>query len=48
MFVDLHINSIFSDSTNSPENITRIAKEKQVSLLSVCDHFTFDSYERYG
>jgi predicted metal-dependent phosphoesterase TrpH len=46
MFVDLHIHSIFSDSTNSPEDIARIAKEKQVSLLSICDHFTFDSYDR--
>ena len=46
MFVDLHIHSVFSDSSRSPENIVHEAKKKQISLLSVCDHYSIDSYER--
>lgn len=46
MFADLHIHSIFSDSSRSPENIAHEAKKKQISLLSVCDHYSIDSYER--
>jgi predicted metal-dependent phosphoesterase TrpH len=46
LFADLHIHSIFSDSTRSPENIAQTAKNRNVSLLSVCDHGTIASYER--
>lgn len=46
MFADLHIHSIFSDSSRSPENIAHEAKKKQISLLSVCDHYSIDSYRR--
>ena len=46
MFVDLHIHSIFSDSSRSPEDIVRVAKSRNVSLLSVCDHYSIASYER--
>ena len=46
MFADLHIHSIFSDSTRSPENIAVVAKNQNVSLLSVCDHGSIASYER--
>ena len=46
MFADLHLHSIFSDSTRSPENIVEIAKDKKVSLISICDHYTIASFER--
>ena len=46
MYADLHIHSNFSDSTNSPEDIVRIAVERNVSLISICDHMNFDSYDR--
>ena len=46
MYADLHIHSIFSDSSRSPEEIAQIAKSQDVSLLSVCDHYTVASYER--
>ena len=46
MFADLHIHSIFSGSSRSPENIVSEAKNRQISLLSICDHCTVNSYER--
>ena len=38
--------SIYSDSSRTPENIVYEAKNKQVSILSVCNHYTIASYER--
>lgn len=37
-FADLHIHSLYSDGTYSPEKIVREAKARNVSLISVCDH----------
>ena len=47
MYVDLHIHSIFSDSSRSPEEIVAIAKKRQVSLLSICDHSSISAYPRF-
>ena len=46
MYADMHIHSIFSDSSRSPEEIAHVAKKRNVSLLSVCDHGTVAAYER--
>lgn len=45
--VDLHIHSIYSDSSRSPEEIVTLAKERDVSLCSICDHATIDAYETF-
>ena len=45
MNADLHIHSIFSDSSRSPEEIVQIAREKGVGMVSICDHYTIDSYD---
>ena len=45
MKVDLHIHSTYSDSSRSPEEIVALAKERNVSLISVCDHATIGAYE---
>ena len=44
MYVDLHVHSIFSDSSRTPEEIVRVAKERNVSLLSICDHSSVLAY----
>ena len=41
---DLHIHSSYSDSSRSPEEIVTLAKERNVALISVCDHATIDAY----
>ena len=46
MRVDLHIHSNYSDSSRSPEEIVSVAKNKNVGLISVCDHATIDSFNR--
>ena len=46
MFVDLHIHTYFSDGSQSPEEVARIAKEQNLSVISVCDHNTLDAYDR--
>ena len=45
MKVDLHIHSMYSDSSRSPEEIVALAKERNVSLLSICDHATIGAYD---
>lgn len=37
-FADLHIHSIYSDGTLTPEEIVRTARASGVELISVCDH----------
>ena len=37
-YADLHIHSKYSDGSLSPEEIVRIAKASNVSLISICDH----------
>ena len=44
MKVDLHIHSIYSDSSRSPEEIVALAKKRNVGLLSICDHATIGAY----
>lgn len=44
MKADLHIHSIYSDSSRSPEEIVALAKKRKVGLLSICDHATIDAY----
>jgi len=45
MKVDLHIHSTYSDSSRSPEEIVALAKERNVSLISICDHATISAYD---
>ena len=45
MKVDLHIHSTYSDSSSTPEEIVTLAKERNVSLLSICDHATIGAYD---
>lgn len=45
MKIDLHIHSTYSDSSRSPEEIVGLAKERNVSLISICDHATISAYD---
>ncbi|MFR9649775.1 MAG: PHP domain-containing protein [Rikenellaceae bacterium] len=45
--VNLHIHSIYSDGTASPEEIISLAKQEGVELLSLTDHNTFAGYPRF-
>nr|WP_312577314.1 PHP domain-containing protein [Sedimentibacter sp.] len=40
MMIDLHIHSIFSDGTDSIDDIINIAKEKNIPAISLTDHDT--------
>jgi len=37
-FADLHIHSKYSDGSHTPEEIVRVARASNVSLISLCDH----------
>lgn len=41
---DLHVHSFFSDGTLSPEEILYLAKEQDLSAISITDHDTIDAY----
>lgn len=48
MKVDLHIHSNFSDSSRSPEEIVSLAKNRNASILAICDHSTIDAFSRFS
>ena len=37
-FADMHIHSVYSDSSHTPAQIVQIARANGVELISVCDH----------
>lgn len=45
MFADLHIHSFYSDGTNSPEELVKLAKENNVSVIAMADHDTIEGVE---
>ena len=47
MYIDLHIHSIFSDSSRTPEESVAVAKDRHVSCLSICDHTSISAYPRF-
>ena len=46
MYADLHIHSHYSDSTRSPEEIVKKARELGIDLLCVSDHNTTAAYNK--
>lgn len=42
MACDLHVHSSFSDGTDSPQRLVRMAEELGLSALALCDHNTVD------
>jgi len=42
VFADLHIHSYYSDGTMSPRQILDLAKERNVGLIAISDHDTFE------
>ena len=46
MYADMHIHTIFSDGTQTPEEVANDAANKDIGLISVCDHNSIGSYER--
>ena len=45
-YIDLHIHSQASDGKKSPEEIIKIAKENNVSVISFTEHYNLGSYKR--
>lgn len=42
--IDLHIHSTYSDGSNSPTEILRIAQEQKLEYISITDHNSVDAY----
>lgn len=38
MFADLHVHSTYSDGTNPPEELFRLAEENDVKVIAIADH----------
>lgn len=41
-FADLHVHTNYSDSTFSPEEVIKYAKEKSLAAIAICDHDSID------
>ena len=46
MYVDMHIHTCFSDGTQAPEEVAETAKNKNISVISVCDHNSIGAYDK--
>lgn len=44
-FADLHLHTVFSDSTYTPEELLLLSKEVGLSCISIVDHDTIDGIE---
>ncbi|MCM8800445.1 MAG: PHP domain-containing protein [Candidatus Omnitrophica bacterium] len=44
-FADLHLHTVFSDSTYAPQELAFLSKEAGLSCISIVDHDTVDSIE---
>ncbi len=42
-YADLHVHTIFSDGTFTPEEAVRLAKDKGLSSIAICDHDCVDA-----
>lgn len=42
MYGDLHMHSVYSDGTDTPEDLVKIAKKNNVSVISLTDHDTIE------
>lgn len=45
--IDLHCHSIFSDGTNTPEELVALAEQGGLSALALTDHDTTDGWPRF-
>ncbi len=41
-YADLHVHTVFSDGTFTPEETVRVAREKGLSCIAICDHDCVD------
>ncbi len=46
MLADLHVHTYFSDSTRSPEEVARVAREQGIGCIATCDHNTVEAHAR--
>lgn len=44
--IDLHIHTLYSDGTDSPSDIMRLAKERGLKVISFTDHATTSAYSQ--
>ncbi len=44
-YADLHVHTDFSDGTFSPEKVVRVAAERKLSCIAICDHDCVDGIE---
>lgn len=47
MFIDLHLHSIFSDGTATPEELVQMAAERNLGGIALTDHDTVDGIEPF-
>ena len=43
---DLHLHTIFSDGTDTPERVVELAKEAGLSAIAITDHDNIEAYDR--
>lgn len=45
-YIDLHVHSNFSDGSNTPEELVKLAKENNLSTIALTDHDTINGISR--
>lgn len=47
MIANLHMHSIYSDGSETPETIVKLASQSDIDIIALTDHNTFDGYPRF-
>ena len=45
MFADLHLHSVHSDGSDTPDELISLAKKHKISVISIADHDTVSGYK---
>lgn len=46
MYADLHLHSVFSDGTDTPDELITLAKSNGIKVVSITDHDSISAYKR--
>jgi predicted metal-dependent phosphoesterase TrpH len=45
MFADLHLHSVYSDGTDTPDELITLALKNKISVISITDHDSIIGYK---
>lgn len=44
-YADLHVHTVYSDSTSTPEEVVKFARDRAIDAIAICDHDSVDGID---